>query len=58
MYNKECESALLNRLGPGPAKYETQFIERDRFGNIEKNRFSIPKVSIILPIIILIYFYV
>ena len=35
----------MNRLGPGPAEYETQFIARDRFGNIEKNKFTIPRVS-------------
>ena len=45
MYSKECESALMNRLGPGPAEYETQFIERERFGIVEKNKFSIPRVS-------------
>ena len=45
MYTKECESALINRLGPGPAEYETQFIQRYRFGQIEKNKFTIPRVS-------------
>jgi hypothetical protein len=45
MFTKECESALLNRLGPGPAEYETQFNERERFGIVEKNKFTIPRVS-------------
>ena len=43
MYTHECESALLNRLGPGPAEYETHLIDRARFG--DKNKFSIPRVS-------------
>ena len=43
LYTHENESALLNRLGPGPAEYETHLVERVRFG--EKNKFSIPRVS-------------
>ena len=46
LFCRENESALLNQLGQGPAAYEThgKTIEKIRFG--EKNRFSIPRVSI------------
>ena len=48
LFCRENESALLNQLGQGPAAYEThgKTIEKIRFG--EKNRFSIPRVSILI----------
>jgi hypothetical protein len=45
LFCRENESALLNKLGQGPAAYETHLIGKIRFG--EKNRFSIPRVSIL-----------
>jgi hypothetical protein len=45
LFCRENESALLNKLGQGPAAYETHLISKIRFG--EKNRFSIPRVSIL-----------
>ena len=43
LYARETESAQLNSLGPGPAKYIKENADRQRFG--ERDRFSIPKVS-------------
>lgn len=43
LFCRENESALLNKLGQGPAAYETHLISKIRFG--EKNRFSIPRTD-------------
>ena len=40
LYTREGESALLNRLGPGPAKYSSMANKFD-----SKFKYSIPKVS-------------
>lgn len=45
LYTHESESAQLNSLGPGPAEYLKEKADRQRFG--ERDRFSIPKVSIL-----------
>lgn len=43
LFFRENETALLNSIGPGPAKYLKEKADRVRFG--ECNKFSIPKVS-------------
>ena len=43
LFVKENESALLNKLGPGPAKYSDINPKKIIFG--EKDKFSIPRVS-------------
>jgi hypothetical protein len=43
LFVKENESALLNKLGQGPAAYDTQRFDKDTFG--KKYQFSIPRVS-------------
>lgn len=46
MYTQECESALLNRLGPGPAEYATENIDLQRGGfGCDKNKFTIPRTD-------------
>lgn len=44
LFVKENESALLNKLGPGPAKYSDINPKKIIFG--ERDKFTIPKVSI------------
>ena len=41
LFNRENESALLNKLGPGPAKYST--LSNDKIES--QFKYSIPKVS-------------
>lgn len=43
LFVKENESALFNKLGPGPAKYSEIYPKKIIFG--QKDKYSIPKVS-------------